>query len=158
YITSERLELASQRLEQLKRLLQQPVTTPTGSVSIVSSTLSRSSSAPAPAPAPAQSNGELLMRQALAEANFNGPPAPVPPPPDHQPATGAGVQSKEALNPAVQAPAPQAQAQRSQAELNARANVYQLAQQRVANVANMINQAPDFTPHVKEGLFTPLWI
>ena len=159
YTTSERLDLASQRLEQLKQLLQQPVMTPTvsGPVSIASSTLSRSSSTPAVVRA--QSNGELLMRQALAEANFNGPPAPPPPPAGQPEANRVGAQSKEALNPAGQAVSPPlAQAQRSQAELNARASAYQLAQQRVANFNELINRAPDFTPRVKEGLFTPLWI
>src|SRR5262245_9772538 len=151
YTTRANIEAAARRLDQLHQLLDQPPPAP-ANPSRSSTTWLRSSRSSPSVLEPGRPR-ELLVQ--MATANINTPlPAPSAP----VPTRSASANSATPKN-AKQASAPVPQQLRSQAELNARANVYQQAQQRAALANdNFLNQAPPLAPRAKEGLFAPVWL
>jgi signal transduction histidine kinase len=145
YVSPQQLRHASNRLAQFKVLLEQPVSPaslPAGN--------SRFGSLRTAA-APALRNGDVLIHSATTATNL--------PPADNSVADTQSQMAQMIQQPSVQPPDKKGQSFKSQAELTARANVYNAAQQRVAINNNMAaNTIQAATPRVMEGLFTPVWL
>jgi signal transduction histidine kinase len=144
YVTPQQLRHASNRLAQLKVLLEQqvsPASLPAGSSLFGPSRMAAS---------PVLRNGDVLIHSATTATNL---PAVDPATADNQAQTAQMIQQP------VQQPDKKGQSFKNQAELSARANVYNAAQQRLAvNNSLAANPVPAATPRVMEGLFTPVWL
>ncbi len=143
YTTPERVKAAATRLAEFERLLAQ---TPVDESAPGGSSLRRSASTTGTKPAATEDNRAVLWRQteigqtaALSVTNA--------------PAAGQVIEA---------APGQKSQMFRNSAEMQARANVYNLAQQQVT--ANALNadhdqqQQPAPLPPTSEALFRPVWL
>jgi two-component sensor histidine kinase len=143
YTTPERVKAAAARLVEFEKLLaQRPAIASTAGRSVRRDSITSSS---AISPIAAEDNGAALRRQtAIGQTNalgFANAPGPA-----------------EVVEPALNQ---KSQMFRNSAEMQARANVYNLAQQQVA--ANNLNadlnpqQSPQPSP-INEALFRPVWL
>jgi signal transduction histidine kinase len=146
YLNADQLSAAAKRLTEFQALLSQPVTSLSGlpAASATTSATARSTTL-------ASDNGDLLIQSATIATNLSA--AQTIEVLANAPAQWPGLNG-EAL-PQQQ----KGQEYRNQIEQNARASVFQSAQQRLAiNNSAMANPAPTVTSRVMEGLFTPVWL